>query len=184
MNTKLNLITLALLTSTSFSLMADGYGLANAKTDNIKYDAWNCKACAVETGTTGNVGVGIGYNSEDDIQSANAFNSSNQTAGKVDADIKYRSDNGYQVKVVANNMCMDNGRMEIVIRKLRLYCFNLGYRSISTYQRINALFPYLNICSFILTLSDNWVTACLNSDMPMLYISLTPFVLSLRYFIS
>tara|TARA_R110000796_G_scaffold49408_8_gene117917 strand:- start:2852 stop:4939 length:2088 start_codon:yes stop_codon:yes gene_type:complete len=180
MNTKLNLITLALLTSTSFSLMADGYGLANAKTDNIKYDAWNCKACAVETGTTGNVGVGIGYNSEDDINSANAFNSSNQTAGKIDADIKYRGNNGYQAKVVANNIGMDNGRMEIDVGKLGLYRLNLGYRSIATYQSNNALSPYQNIGSDNLTLADNWVTAGSSSDMPMLYSSLTPFELSLK----
>ncbi|WP_351088643.1 MtrB/PioB family decaheme-associated outer membrane protein [Shewanella sp. S1-49-MNA-CIBAN-0167] len=180
MNTKLNIITLALLTSTSFSLMADGYGLANAKTDNIKYDAWNCKACAVETGTTGTVGVGIGYNSEDDIQSANAFNSSNQTAGKVDADIKYQGDNGYQAKVVANNMGMDNGRMEIDAGKLGLYRLNLGYRSIATYQSNNALSPYQNIGSDNLTLAGDWVTAGASSDMPMLYNSLTPFELSLK----
>jgi len=180
MNTKLNLITLALLTSTSFSLMADGYGLANAKTDNIKYDAWKCKGCVIATGTTGNVGVGIGYNSEDDVQSANAFHSSNQTAGKVDADIRYRGSDGYQANVAANNLGMDNGRMEIDVGKLGLYRINLGYRSIATYQSNNALSPYQNIGSDNLTLASNWITAGASSDMPMLYSSLNPFELSLK----
>ena len=180
MNTKLNLITLALLTSTSFSLMADGYGLANAKTDNIKYDAWKCKGCVIATGTTGTVGVGIGYNSEDDVQSANAFHSSNQTAGKVDADIRYRGSDGYQANVAANNLGMDNGRMEIDVGKLGLYRINLGYRSIATYQSNNALSPYQNIGSDNLTLASNWITAGASSDMPMLYSSLNPFELSLK----
>ncbi|MGE6568540.1 MtrB/PioB family decaheme-associated outer membrane protein [Shewanella vesiculosa] len=180
MNTKLNLITLALLTSTSFSLMADGYGLANAKTDNIKYDAWKCKGCVITTGTTGTVGVGIGYNSEDDVQSANAFHSSNQTAGKVDADIRYRGSDGYQANVAANNLGMDNGRMEIDVGKLGLYRINLGYRSIATYQSNNALSPYQNIGSDNLTLASNWITAGASSDMPMLYSSLNPFELSLK----
>lgn len=180
MNTKLNLITLALLTSTSFSLMADGYGLANAKTDNIKYDAWKCKGCVIATGTTGTVGVGIGYNSEDDVQSANAFHSSNQTAGKVDADIRYRWSDGYQANVAANNLGMDNGRMEIDVGKLGLYRINLGYRSIATYQSNNALSPYQNIGSDNLTLASNWITAGASSDMPMLYSSLNPFELSLK----
>ncbi|MGX9461700.1 MtrB/PioB family decaheme-associated outer membrane protein [Shewanella sp. A14] len=180
MNTKLNLITLALLTSTSFSIMADGYGLANAKTDKVKFDAWQCKRCMVESGTTGTIGVGIGYNSEDDIHSANAFNSSNQMAGKVDADLKYRSDNGYQAKVSANNMGMDNGRMDVDVGKLGLYNLNLGYRSIATYQSNNALSPYQNIGSDNLTLANNWVTAGSSSDMPMLYSNLSPFELSLK----
>jgi len=180
MNTKLNIITLALLTSTSFSLMADGYGLATAKTDNIKFDSWQCERCLVELGTTGTFGVGLGYNSEDDIQSANAFHSSNQTAGKVDADIRYRGDNGYQANVAASNMGMDNGRMEIDAGKLGLYRLNLRYRSMATYQSNNALSPYQNIGSDNLTLANDWVTAGASSDMPELYSSLTPFELSLK----
>ncbi|QDE30684.1 MtrB/PioB family decaheme-associated outer membrane protein [Shewanella polaris] len=180
MNTKLNLITLALLTSTSFGLMADGYSLANAKTENVKYSAWKCKGCAVDTGTTGTVGVGVAYNSEDDIHSANAFHNSNQTAGKVDADIKYNGENGYQAKVTAYNMGMDNGRMDVEVGKPGTYQLNLNYRAIETYKSNNALSPYQNIGSDDLTLASNWVTAGSTPDMPMLSSSLTPFELSLK----
>ena len=124
--------------------------------------------------------MGIGYNSEDDVQSANAFHSSNQTAGKVDADIRYRGSDGYQANVAANNLGMDNGRMEIDVGKLGLYRINLGYRSIATYQSNNALSSYQNIGSDNLTLASNWITAGASSDMPMLYSSLNPFELSLK----
>jgi MtrB/PioB family decaheme-associated outer membrane protein len=179
MKTKLNIITLALLSSCSFGLFAQGYGLSNAKTDNVKFDAWQCKGCAVETGTTGYVDAGIAYNSEDDIKSANAFNSSNQVAGKVDADIRYKGKEGYQANVEAHNLGMDNGRLDIDVGKQSVYNINVNYRSFAHYQSNSALSPYQNIGSDYLTLPDNWVTAGSSPDMPMLYSSLNPVELSL-----
>lgn len=179
MNTKLNIITLALLSSCSFSLFAQGYGLANAKKDSVKFDAWQCKGCVVETGTTGYVGAGIAYNGEDDIQSANAFNSSNQVASKVDADIRYKGETGYQANVEAHNLGMDNGRIDIDVGKQSVYNINVNYRSFAHYQSNSALSPYQNIGSDYLSLPDNWVTAGSSPDMPMLYSSLNPVELSL-----
>ncbi|MGI2172202.1 MtrB/PioB family decaheme-associated outer membrane protein [Shewanella sp. MF05960] len=179
MKTKLNIITLALLSSCSFGLFAQGYGLMNAKTDSVKFDAWQCKGCVVETGTTGYVEAGIAYNGEDDIQSANAFNSSNQVAGKVDADIRYKGETGYQANVEAHNLGMDNGRIDIDVGKQSVYNINVNYRSFAHYQSNSALSPYQNIGSDYLSLPDNWVTAGSSPDMPMLYSSLNPVELSL-----
>ena len=179
MNTKLNIITLAILSSCSFGLLAQGYGLADAKTDNVKFDAWQCKGCVVEKGTSGFVGAGIAYNGEDDIQSANAFNSSNQVAGKIDADIHYQSETGYQANVAAHHLGMDNGRLDIDVGKQGTYNINVNYRSFAHYQSNNALSPYQNMGGDYLTLPDNWITAGSSPDMPMLYSSLTPTELSL-----
>lgn len=180
MKTKLNIITLALLSSCSFGLFAQGYGLSNAKTDNVKFDAWQCKSCVVETGTTGTVGAGIAYNNEDDIYSANAFNSSNEVAGKVDADIHYRGEEGYQANVDAHNLGMDNGRLDIDVGQQGVYNINVNYRTLAHYESNNALSPYQQIGSDYLTLPDNWETAGSSSDMTMLNSSLNPFELSLN----
>ncbi|MGB6136415.1 MAG: MtrB/PioB family decaheme-associated outer membrane protein, partial [Shewanella sp.] len=180
MNTKINLITLALLSSCSFGVLAQGYGLANAKTDSVKFDAWECKRCVVETGTTGSISAGIAYNSEEDIHSANAFNSSNEVAGNVDADIRYRGEEGYQANVDAHNLGMDNGRMDIDVGKQGVYNINVNYRTFAHYESNSALSPYQQIGSDYLTLPDNWVTAGSSPDMTMLSSSLNPLELSLN----
>ncbi|GGP50930.1 MtrB/PioB family decaheme-associated outer membrane protein [Shewanella saliphila] len=180
MNTKINLITLALLSSCSFGVLAQGYGLADAKTDSVKFDAWECKRCVVETGTTGSISAGIAYNSEDDIYSANAFNSSNEVSGKVDADIRYRGEEGYQANVDAHNLGMDNGRMDIDVGKQGVYNINVNYRTFAHYESNSALSPYQQIGSDYLTLPDNWETAGSSSDMTMLNSSLNPLELSLN----
>ncbi|QIR14123.1 MtrB/PioB family decaheme-associated outer membrane protein [Shewanella aestuarii] len=180
MKHKLNIITLALLANTSFAVMANGYGLANANTNSVKLDKWVCKGCVVETGTTGSVTVGVGYNSEDDIKSANAFKSANEFAGKLDANINYKGENGYQSKVDITDLGMDNARADINVGKLGTYNLNVNYRSIATYKSNTALTPYQGIGGNDLTLPDNWVTAGSSSQMPMLYSSLNPFELSLE----
>jgi MtrB/PioB family decaheme-associated outer membrane protein len=180
MKYKLNLITLALLAPASFTAMAGGYGLANANTDNVKFDAWACKGCAVATSTTGSIGVGVGHNSQSDIKSANAFKSDNEFAGKLDADINYRGTQGYRAQVDATDIGMDNGRADINVGKLGTYNLNFNYRSIASYKTNTAQTPYQGVGSSDLTLADNWITAGSSSQMPMLYSSLNPFELSLK----
>ncbi|WP_434926677.1 MtrB/PioB family decaheme-associated outer membrane protein [Shewanella sp. HL-SH2] len=180
MKYKLNLITLALLAPASFTAMAGGYGLANANTDNVKFDAWACKGCAVATSTTGSIGVGVGHNSQSDIKSANAFKSDNEFAGKLDADINYRGTQGYRAQVDATDIGMDNGRANINVGKLGTYNLNFNYRSIASYKTNTAQTPYQGVGSSDLTLADNWITAGSSSQMPMLYSSLNPFELSLK----
>jgi MtrB/PioB family decaheme-associated outer membrane protein len=180
MKYKLNLITLALLAPASFTAMAGGYGLANANTDNVKFDAWACKGCAVATSTTGSIGVGVGHNSQSDIKSANAFKSDNEFAGKLDADINYRGTQGYRAQLDATDIGMDNGRADINVGKLGTYNLNFNYRSIASYKTNTAQTPYQGVGSSDLTLADNWITAGSSSQMPMLYSSLNPFELSLK----
>ncbi|PMG43053.1 MtrB/PioB family decaheme-associated outer membrane protein [Shewanella sp. 10N.286.52.B9] len=180
MKFKLNLITLALVANAGFAMAADGYGVGNANTDKVKYDKWVCKGCAVETGVTGNVGVGVAYNSEDDIHSANAFGSSNEFAPKVDADINYIGKSGYRAKVEATDLGLDNGRLDVNVGKLGQYNFNLNYRSIATYSSNTVMSPYSGIGGNDLTLPDGWVTAGTTDGMTELGNSLNPFELSLK----
>ncbi|QYJ77729.1 MtrB/PioB family decaheme-associated outer membrane protein [Shewanella acanthi] len=180
MKFKLNLITLALLANTGIAVAADGYGLANANTDKVKLAAWACKACIVETGVSGSVGGGFGYNGEDDIHSANAFGSDSDVAAKFDADVTFRGENGYRASVEAYQLGMDGGRLDINAGKLGQYNVNVNYREIATYDTNDAMSPYLGIGGNDLTLPDNWVTAGSSSQMPGLISSLNPFELSLK----
>lgn len=180
MKFKLNLITLALLANTGFAVAADGYGIANANTEKVKLSAWSCKGCIVETGVSGTVGVGVGYNSEDDILSANAFGTSNEVAGKFDADLAYSGEKGYRANIDAYQLGMDGGRLDINAGKLGQYNVNVNYRQIATYDTNNALTPYSGIGGNNLTLPSNWVTAGSSSQMPLLMDNLNSLELSLK----
>ncbi|MCL1091004.1 MtrB/PioB family decaheme-associated outer membrane protein [Shewanella profunda] len=180
MKFKLNLITLALLANTGFAVAADGYGVANANTEKVKLSAWSCKGCVVETGVSGTVGVGVGYNSEDDIRSANAFGTSNEVAGKLDADLAYIGENGYRASIEAYQLGMDGGRLDINAGKLGQYNVNVNYRQIATYDTNSALTPYSGMDGNNLTLPDNWVTAGSSSQMPLLMDNLNSLELSLK----
>ena len=175
-----NLITLALLANTGIAIAADGYGLANANTDKVKLSAWRCKACVVDTGVSGTLGAGVGFQDSNDIRSANAFGSANDVLGKVDADLRYRGDNGYQATVDATNLGMDGGRLAVKAGQQGHYALTLDYRQIATYKTDKALSPYQGIGSDNLTLADDWVTAGSSNQMPMLYSSLSPLELSLK----
>ncbi|MDL2195393.1 MtrB/PioB family decaheme-associated outer membrane protein [Shewanella algae] len=180
MKFKLNLITLALLAPASLAMAADGYDLANANTEKVKFSAWSCKGCVSETGVSGTIGAGVGYNDSDDIRSANAFAAEDDFAGKVDADLNYRGENGYRASIEADNLGMENGRVDINAGKLGQYNINLNYRQIHTYKTDSAMSPYLGIGSGNLTLPANWQTAGGSNEMPMLYDSLSPLELSLK----
>ncbi|WP_065188554.1 MtrB/PioB family decaheme-associated outer membrane protein [Shewanella woodyi] len=183
MKFKLNLVTLALLANAgiaSTAMAAGGYGLQNANTDKVKFDKWDCKRCVVETGVNGTVGVGVGYNDSNDIRSANAFAAENEFAGKVDADLTYVGKSGYRATVEADNLGMENGRLDINAGKVGQYNLNLNYRQIATYKTDSAMSPYLGIGGDDLTLPDNWQTAGSSQDMSELYNSLNPLELSLK----
>ncbi|ACA87398.1 MtrB/PioB family decaheme-associated outer membrane protein [Shewanella woodyi] len=183
MKFKLNLVTLALLANAgiaSTAMAAGGYGLQNANTDKVKFDKWDCKRCVVETGVNGTVGVGVGYNDSNDIRSANAFAAENEFAGKVDADLTYVGKSGYRATVEADNLGMENGRLDINAGKVGQYNLNLNYRQIATYKTDSAMSPYLGIGGDDLTLPDNWQTAGSSQDMSELYNSLNPLELSLE----
>ncbi|WP_394132828.1 MtrB/PioB family decaheme-associated outer membrane protein [Shewanella maritima] len=180
MKMKLNLITLALLTGSSFSVMANGYGISNANTESVKFDKWQCKRCTVETGFSGDVGVGVGYNSEEDIKSANAFGSDEEFAGKVDANVRYIGETGYQADIQASDLGLDNGRLNVDIGKLGTYNLNFNYRSIATYHTDKAMTPYSGSGTDDLTLPGNWVTGGSTGDMTQLYSSVNPLELSLK----
>lgn len=183
MKFKLNLVTLALLANAGFvstAMAAGGYGIQDANTDKVKFDKWACKRCVVETGVNGTVGVGMGYNDSDDIRSANAFAAEDEFAYKVDADLKYISESGYRATVEADNLGMENGRLDINAGKVGQYNLNLNYRQIATYKTDSAMTPYQGVGGDQLTLADNWQTAGSSQDMTQLYSSLNPMELSLK----
>lgn len=184
MKFKLNLVTLALIANAGIALpsiaVAEGYGLQNANTAKVKYDKWACKRCVIDTGVSGTVGVGVGYNDSSDIRSANAFAAEDEFAGKVDADLNYVSESGYRASVEAQNLGMENGSLDIDAGKVGQYNLNVNYRQIATYKTDSAMTPYQGVGSGDLTLPDNWQTAGSSQDMSQLYSSLNPMELSLK----
>ncbi|MCE9678224.1 MtrB/PioB family decaheme-associated outer membrane protein [Shewanella sp. AS1] len=181
MKFNLNLVTLA-LTSVLVpgAAFAGGYGIQNANTDKVKFDKWECKNCKIESGVSGTVGGGFGYNDSDDIHSANAFGAEDSFAGKVDADVNYISESGYRSTVEAHNLGMQDGRLEVNTGRIGQYKIGLNYRQIATYTTDSAMSPYLGIGSDDLSLPSNWQTAGSSQDMLELYNSLNPFELSLK----
>ena len=184
MKFNLNLVTLALIANASVFVpniaFADGYGVQNANTDKVKFDKWACKRCAIETGVSGTVGVGVGYNDSNDIHSANAFAAENEFAGKVDADVRYTNESGYRATVEAQDLGMENGRLDVNTGKVGQYKINLNYRQIATYDTDSAMTPYQGVGGDHLTLPSNWQTTGSSQDMSQLYSSLNPTELSLK----
>ncbi|QYK02602.1 MtrB/PioB family decaheme-associated outer membrane protein [Shewanella psychrotolerans] len=184
MKFKLNLVTLALIANTSVFVpniaFADGYGVQNANTDKVKFDKWACKRCAIDTGVSGSVGVGVGYNDSNDIHSANAFAAENEFAGKVDADVRYTNESGYRTTVEAQDLGMENGHLDVNTGRVGQYKINLNYRQIATYDTDSAMTPYQGVGGDHLTLPSNWQTAGSSQDMNELYNSLNPLELSLK----
>ncbi|QDF74817.1 MULTISPECIES: MtrB/PioB family decaheme-associated outer membrane protein [Shewanella] len=184
MKFKLNVVTLALIANAGIVMpgmaLADGYGIQNANTEKVKFDKWDCKRCKIETGISGTVGVGVGYNDSDDIRSANAFAAENEFAGKVDADVSYVSESGYRASVEAQNLGMENGSLDLETGKVGQHKLNINYRQIATYKTDKAMSPYQGVGGDHLTLPDNWQTAGSSQDMSELYNSLNPLELSLK----
>ncbi|MCL1075078.1 MtrB/PioB family decaheme-associated outer membrane protein [Shewanella dokdonensis] len=180
MKFNVNLITIALLANAGAAMAADGYGIADANTGSINMKNWKCSACKIETGASGQVGVGVGYNDSDDIHSANTLAAENDVVGKVDADIRYRGKDGYQAEIKATNLGMENGRAEVTSGKIGKYKVSANYRQIATYSSETALTPYAGIGSDYLSLPSNWVAAGASDGMTALQSSLSPFELSLK----
>ncbi|ABO24393.1 MtrB/PioB family decaheme-associated outer membrane protein [Shewanella loihica] len=184
MKFKLNVVTLALIANAGIVIpgmaLADGYGIQNANTEKVKFDNWACKRCKIETGVTGTIGAGVGYNDSDDIRSANAFAAENEFVGKVDADVSYISESGYRASIEAQNLGMENGRLDLESGKVGQHKLSLNYRQIATYKTDKAMSPYQGVGGDHLTLPDNWQTAGSSQDMSELYSSLNPLELSLK----
>ncbi|QYJ96458.1 MtrB/PioB family decaheme-associated outer membrane protein [Shewanella alkalitolerans] len=184
MKFKLNVVTLALIANAGIVIpgmaLADGYGIQNANTEKVKFDNWDCKRCKIETGVTGTIGAGVGYNDSDDIRSANAFAAENEFVGKVDADVSYISESGYRASIEAQNLGMENGRLDLESGKVGQHKLSLNYRQIATYKTDKAMSPYQGVGGDYLTLPDNWQTAGSSQDMSELYSSLNPLELSLK----
>ncbi|MCH1919360.1 MtrB/PioB family decaheme-associated outer membrane protein [Shewanella sp. A3A] len=159
MKFRLNVITVALLANAGFAMAADGYGLANANTDKVKFNNWKCNACKVQTGTEGNISAGIGYvNDGNDIHSANAMGTDNDVATKVDADITHIAESGYRLSLKAHDLGMDTGSATITARKPGKYEVSAGLRQIATYGSNFALTPFSRSGEF-LSLPANWTNA-------------------------
>ncbi|TVP15218.1 MtrB/PioB family decaheme-associated outer membrane protein [Shewanella sp. KCT] len=184
MKFKLNVVTLALIANAGIVIpgmaLADGYGIQNANTEKVKFDKWDCKRCKIETGVSGTIGAGVGYNDSDDIRSANAFAAENEFVGKVDADVSYISESGYRASIEAQNLGMENGRLDLESGKVGQHKLSLNYRQIATYKTDKAMSPYQGVGGDHLTLPDNWQTAGSSQDMSELYSSLNPLELSLK----
>lgn len=178
MRFQLNMITLALLAASAPAL-AGGYSLQNANTDKVKYDAWVCKGCALESGTNGTVGVGVGYQDSDDIRSANSFGSDEEVPYKLDADVRNVTESGYRTEFSAENLGMDNGRASLKTGRPGSYNISLDYRSIKTYESDTVVSPFQGIGSGKLTLPGDWVYSGSSDGMSGLS-GASPFELSLK----
>lgn len=178
MRFQLNMITLALLAASAPAL-AGGYSLQNANTDKVKYDAWVCKGCVLETGTNGSISVGVGYQDSDDIRSANSFGSDEEVPYKLDADVRSVTESGYRTEFSAENLGMDNGRASLKTGRPGSYNISLDYRSIKTYDSDTVVSPFQGIGSGNLTLPGDWVYSGSSDGMSGLSAA-SPFELSLK----
>lgn len=185
MKFNLNLITLALITSAGTTLSDDvqaatGYSLSNAKTETVKFDKWVCKRCKPTVGYQGQIGVGAGYHDSDDLHSSNAFATEDEFVGKLDVNVRYKSETGYQASLKTENLGMENGRLSAEAGKAGQYKLAVNLRQFASYQSQTVQTPYQGVGHDQLNAPIGWQTAGSSSQMPMLEQSLQPFELSLK----
>ncbi|NKF52805.1 MtrB/PioB family decaheme-associated outer membrane protein, partial [Shewanella sp. WXL01] len=142
MSFKLNMITLA-MTFAATPAMAANFAVGNANTDAVNFGKYECKRCTQAQGYTGEVSVHAGYNNVDDIHAGNALGTAEDGAiGAVSGDVRYQNDEGYQAKLQAHQLGMDNGFARFSAGKSGVYSVNLDYDSIKTYQAGNVESPF------------------------------------------
>ncbi|MFC1520460.1 MtrB/PioB family outer membrane beta-barrel protein, partial [Pseudomonadota bacterium] len=134
MSFKLNLITLSLL-AVSTSGMAANFGVGNANTAAVDTHKYECKRCTNVAGYRGEVSVAAGYNSISDIHAGNALGTAKDGGiAAVSGDVRFSSESGYQARIQAHQLGMDNGFAHLSGGKAGLYEFSLDYDAIKTYK--------------------------------------------------
>ncbi|MDO6774504.1 MtrB/PioB family outer membrane beta-barrel protein, partial [Shewanella sp. 3_MG-2023] len=134
MSFKLNLITLSLL-AVSTSGMAANFGVGNANTAAVNTHKYECKRCTNVAGYRGEVSVAAGYNDISDIHAGNALGTAKEGGiAAVSGDVRFNSESGYQARIQAHQLGMDNGFAHISGGKAGLYKFSLDYDAIKTYK--------------------------------------------------
>ncbi|MDO6620946.1 MtrB/PioB family outer membrane beta-barrel protein, partial [Shewanella sp. 6_MG-2023] len=134
MSFKLNIITLSLL-AVSTSGMAANFGVGNANTTAVNTHKYECKRCTNLVGYSGEVSVAAGYNSISDIHAGNALGTAKDGGiAAVSGDVRFNSESGYQARIQAHQLGMDNGFAHVSGGKAGLYEFSLDYDAIKTYK--------------------------------------------------
>ena len=134
MSFKLNLITLSLL-AVSTSSMAVNFGVGHANTTTVDTHKYECKRCTNLVGYSGEVSVAAGYNDISDIHAGNALGTAKDgTVAIVNGDMRFNSESGYQARMQAHQLGMDNGFAHLSAGKAGLYEFSLDYDAIKTYK--------------------------------------------------
>ncbi|MBW3141496.1 MtrB/PioB family decaheme-associated outer membrane protein [Ferrimonas balearica] len=128
MKTRLNLVTLALL-SVSTQAFAFDFGVEAANTTAVKTDKWACKQCKASEQVSGQLKVGLGGAQQDNDHAANATGYTDGFAGSVDADYVYRGDGGQRTEVLAHELGSRRGKASISTGVAGQWQVDLGYRS-------------------------------------------------------
>ncbi|QIZ76017.1 MtrB/PioB family decaheme-associated outer membrane protein [Ferrimonas lipolytica] len=132
MKLHLNLITLALV-SMSGSAMAN-YGLANANTDKVNLDKWQCKRCVTTDGASGSVGISAGTVDSNDIHANNAFMGDEDGAiYGVNADLTYRRA-GHQATLKMDNLGRENSTASMSAGKMGVAVLQADYATYTSYK--------------------------------------------------
>ncbi|GAA4879225.1 MtrB/PioB family decaheme-associated outer membrane protein [Ferrimonas pelagia] len=141
MKTRLGLIALAVASSFSGAAMAN-YGLANANLEAVDTSKWECKRCEPVNGYHGEVSVGAGFVDAQDNHAANRLGDTDGFAGEVDADIRYRSETGYQAAIDANKLGSENGSVRLAAGKAGLANAAFNYGTQTHWKNDGAISPF------------------------------------------
>lgn len=134
MSFKLNLITISMIAMSS-PVMAANFAVGNANMDSVNTKNYECNRCISSAGYQGEVTLAAGYNDINDIHAANALGTDNNGGiAAVSGNIKYQGESGYEAKIQAYQLGMDNGFAHLSGGQAGLYEFNLDIDSIKTYQ--------------------------------------------------
>ncbi|GLS84242.1 MtrB/PioB family decaheme-associated outer membrane protein [Paraferrimonas haliotis] len=164
MKFKLNLITLALIAQPGLAMAS--FDLSQANTEKVKFDKWECKACTVEQGASGDVSIGAGGADFNDVNSMNNFGVEDNYFGRADADVTYTR-GAHRATLEANELGTERGDITINAGKQGVANLEVGLRQIATYND-DVRTPYSGNGSDNLTLPDNWVPAGNTGDMSQL----------------
>lgn len=137
---RLSALALAVVSSMVY---AEGYGISSANRDSLKLEGWKCQRCALTTGTSGQVGIGVAHNDGEDSHFGNTSGTDEDgVVASLEANVTYQNESGYRTRFKTDKLGYENGSANLTTGKPGQYAITAAYRGIAHYDTNQASTPY------------------------------------------
>jgi len=128
-----------------------------------------CKYCPDETGTSGWVEGGVGYQNNDDYRFGR-YTGFEEEGGVVSADgeVRYRGEEGEYFEGTARHLGVESRRLNLEGGRQGKYSIGIEYHEIPNFRERSSFSPFLDLGGGRYDLPSGWVPGPTTADMPTL----------------